>query len=258
MIQAGRPAARASHVVRDLRTLWALVRPRRHAASHAARLEAFYAPQAADYDRFRDRLLTGRRDLIAALPVADGAVWVDLGGGTGRNLGFIGSDIHRLARVHLVDLSASLLAVARARVAAAGWNNVVLHAADATSPPLPSGCADVVIFSYSLTMMPEWFAAIDRAAALLKPGGLVGVVDFYVSRRHAAPFAQHGPWTRTWTPWWFARSGVRLNPDHLPYLFHRFEPVSLVESASPLPFLPGVRVPTYRFVGRRNTADVSS
>ena len=36
----------------ELRTLWHLARGSRAAASHAARLEAFYRPQAAHYDRF--------------------------------------------------------------------------------------------------------------------------------------------------------------------------------------------------------------
>ena len=35
----------------ELRTLWHLARGSRMADSHAARLEAFYAPQAADYVR---------------------------------------------------------------------------------------------------------------------------------------------------------------------------------------------------------------
>ena len=42
--------------------------------------------------------------------------------------------------------------------------------------------ADVVRESYSLTMIPDWFAALDQAYAMLKPGGTIGIVDFFVAR----------------------------------------------------------------------------
>ena len=33
-------------------------------------------------------------------------------------------------------------------------------------------------------MIPDWFAAVDHAWRLLRPGGTIGVVDFYVGRKH--------------------------------------------------------------------------
>jgi len=30
--------------------------------------------------------------------------------------------------------------------------------------------------------IPDWFLAIDNALRILKPGGIIAVVDFYVSR----------------------------------------------------------------------------
>ena len=44
-------------------------------------------------------------------------------------------------------------------------------AADATTFQPDAGKADVVTFSYSLTMIPDWFAAIDNALAMLRPAG---------------------------------------------------------------------------------------
>jgi S-adenosylmethionine-diacylgycerolhomoserine-N-methlytransferase len=185
---------------------------------------------------------------------------VDLGGGTGRTLGFLGPRLERLGHAHVVDVSPSLLAVARSRIDAAGWRNVTLHEADATDPPLPPGSADVVLFSYSLTMIPDWFRAVDRALLLLKPGGLIAVVDFYVSRKRAAPFTQHGPLTRWLTRLWFSYTDVHVSPDHLPYLLARCDPISLVEGRHELPLPFRVRVPVYRFIGRvrRNTNEASS
>jgi S-adenosylmethionine-diacylgycerolhomoserine-N-methlytransferase len=241
----------AGSLTRDARTLWALVRPRPPIGTLGARLDQFYASQAGNYDHFRERLLQGRRELIDALPVTPGAVWVDLGGGTARTLEFLGSRLSALGHVHVVDLSTALLDVARARVRASGWTNVSLHQVDAGAAPVPLASADVVLFSYSLTMMPEWFRAIDHAHALLKQGELVASIDFYVSRKQAAPLAQHGALTRWLTRAWFSHSNVFVNADHVPYLAHRFHQVSLVERTSRLPYLPGARVPYYRFVGRR-------
>ncbi|HMO36595.1 MAG TPA: class I SAM-dependent methyltransferase, partial [Gemmatales bacterium] len=103
--------------------------------------------------------------------------------GTGSNLEYLGESIQQLKLAYVVDLTPSLLQVAEQRIAQRGWSNVKTLHADATKFSLPVGeMADVVTFSYSLTMIPDWFAAIDVAYRILKPGGHIGVVDFYVSR----------------------------------------------------------------------------
>jgi S-adenosylmethionine-diacylgycerolhomoserine-N-methlytransferase len=237
----------------DLRTLYHLALAPIRGSSHAERLESFYAPQAAAYDRFRERLLHGRQELFGSIPFASGNRWVDLGGGTAANLQYLGDRLAEIERVFVVDLSESLLAVARQRVADRGWQNVELVRADATRFEPPSGPVDVVSCSYSLTMMPDWFAAIDRAWEMLKPGGLIGVVDFFVSRKYAAEgTAQHGWWSRHFWPAWFGRDNVHLSADHLPYLQRRFTMMSLHQQRAPVPYLPGLRVPYYRFVGRKS------
>ena len=109
-----------------------------------------------------------------------------MGGGTGANLDYFGDSITRLGKVYVLDLSHSLLEIAKKRVAEKGWTNVETVEADATTFQPPTGPVDVVTFSYSLTMIPDWFAAIDQAKALLKPGGVIGVVDFYVARKFPA------------------------------------------------------------------------
>ena len=117
----------------DLGTLYHLaVKPVR-GTSHAARLESFYGGQATHYDRLRRRLLQGRRALWDALPAPADGVWVDLGGGTGRNLEYLGDRIRDLRKVYLVDLCASLLKVARQRIERHGWTNVEVVEADVTT-----------------------------------------------------------------------------------------------------------------------------
>ncbi len=238
----------------EFKTLYHLVFARVQGTSHAERLESFYGPQAAHYDGFRRRLLQGREELYRSVPFASCARWVDLGGGTGGNLEFLADRLPQLERMWVVDLSASLLDVAYKRVARHNWRNVELCAADATRFAPPDGPVDVVTCSYSLTMIPDWFAAIDNALRMLRPGGVLAVVDFYIARKFpAANRHAHSWWTRHFWPAWFGMDNVHLSADHVPYLLSRCEPIELVEDHARVPYLPGIRVPYYRFLGRKPT-----
>ena len=228
-------------VLADARVLLALAKGAGGAGAHHERLERFYGPQAGDYDRFRERLLPGRRELIAALPVAAGARVVELGGGTGRNAEFFGERLATFARLDIVDLCAPLLAVAEERHAFR--NNVRCTMADATRWR-PKAPVDAVYISYALTMIPDWRAAIDNAAAMLAPGGVLGVVDFHVARHHHRL-------TRVFWPRWFAHDGVHLSEHHVPYLRWRVDQIHYEEHRTTVPYLPGASVPYYLFLGRK-------
>lgn len=237
----------------DLKVLYHLaLRPVR-GRDHAQRMENFYRGQAADYDHFRERLLRGRGELFGALPVPEGGVWVDLGGGTGANLQRLDGRLQQLRKVYVVDLSTSLLDVARQRASDRGWQNVEAVRDDATTFRPAEAAADVVTLSYALTMIPDWYAAVANAAAMLKPGGVIGVVDFYVARKHPAEgLVRHGWLTRAFWPLWFAADNVFLSPDHLPLLQREFETIALCERRAKVPYLPLGRVPYYWFVGRKS------
>lgn len=246
------PAPKSGGFFNDLRILWHLVVSRATGNTHEERLESFYKGQAGGYDAFRRRLLHGREDLFAHLPAAPGGVWVDLGAGTGENAERWGERLPQFSQAYLVDLSSSLLKVADERIAARGWHNVATVHADATKFLPPEGAADVVTMSYSLTMIPDWFAAIDQAHRMLKPGGVMGVVDFFVARKYPVDGLSKHAWsTRTFWPTWFANDNVFLSPDHIPYLQSRFETVELVQRRGKVPYIPFVRAPHYYFIGRK-------
>lgn len=241
--------------LQDLKILYHMALKPIRGKSHADRLESFYGGQAEAYDDFRKRLLQGREELIKAVdPPADG-VWLDMGGGTGSNLEFFGETLPKLKKVYVVDLAPSLLAMARKRVADRGWSNVQAVEADATTFVPEEGTVDVVTFSYSLTMIPDWFAAIDHALRLLKPGGVIGVVDFYVSRKYPPDGLKgHGWFTRSFWPVWFSSDNVYPSADHVPYLHRRFEPVYFEERLAKVPYIPILRTPYYVFVGRKSAS----
>lgn len=236
----------------DLKILYRMVFHPGRGQDHASRMESFYAPQAEYYDSFRRRLLKGREDLWQKIGIPAGGVWVDLGAGTGANAEYFGEGISSLKKVILVDLSQSLLNVAEQRIKDHGWTNVTTQVADATTFT-PDEPADVVTFSYSLTMIPDWFAAIDNAWRILKPKGKIGVVDFYVSRKHPAPgMRRHGTWSRLFWTFWFNYDDVFPSPDHIPYLQRRFRQMILEERRAKVPYLPFGRAPYYVFVGEKD------
>lgn len=229
--------------VADARVLWRLLRGQPRGASHAQRLEGFYAPQADRYDIFRARLLHGRGDLIEALEIPPGARVVELGCGTGSNLELIDRfrPVASLASVELVDLCPPLLGLARR--CARKHANVAVIEADATNWR-PSRPVDRVFLSYALTMMPDWRAVLANAHAMLAPGGRLGVVDFHL------PAAGNRIGSRFWQSW-FAHDGVHLSDRHLPALRSLFHKVHLRELRAPVPYLPGLRAPYYLFVGAK-------
>lgn len=235
----------------DLKILWHMSVSPIRGTTHSERLESFYGKQAEGYDDFRRRLLKGRQELCQTMPLQPGQTLIDMGGGTGANLEFLGEKLPPLKQAYLLDLSGSLLKVAQQRIQARGWNNVTTVEADATAwlPPEP---VDAVTFSYSLTMIPDWFAAIDQAERMLKPGGLIGIVDFYVGRKYPdTGRAKHSWSTRSFWPVWFGMDNVFPSPDHVPYLHRKFEPVHFSEHRARLPYLPFSRAPYYLFIGRK-------
>ena len=184
----------------DALVLLSLMRGQPRSGALAERLQAFYGPQAEHYDAFRERLLHGRAELMWQLAPPPGSSVIELGAGTGRNLGFLGDRLATLGSVELVDLCPALLEQARRRTHR--LRNVRVVEADALRYQ-PAAPVDLVYFSYALTMIPDWEGALTNALSMLKPGGALGVVDFYVSDPTPAPgLVRHGGMTR-----WFWQIG---------------------------------------------------
>jgi len=224
---------------------------------HKARLDSFYAGQKDDYDVFRHRFLHGRWPMACAMPSPKNAVWVDIGGGTGSNLEFFGKDgIKNFDQVYILDLCGPLLEVAEQRVKENGWEDKVTcvlgdacdQSQDGQEGKLPAaGTVDVITFSYSLTMIPDWKAAIEHAYNLLKPGGIIAVGDFTVTK-------QHSYFTQSLWPAIFSLDGIKLNTEHIPHLETTFRRLACKVRRGGFPYLgwiPFSQCPFYHFVGQK-------
>jgi S-adenosylmethionine-diacylgycerolhomoserine-N-methlytransferase len=140
------------------------------------RVRRFYRWQAGLYDYTRPWLLRGRDELLERLPPRLDRV-VDVGSGTGHALPAL---LRRARRVIAVEPSAHMRRRAQRRVAGLGASDRVSWDAQpyrgASRLGLPG--ADAVVFSYSLSMIPAFEEAIDRAARELRSGGTLAAVDF--------------------------------------------------------------------------------
>lgn len=88
-------------------------------SGHAKDMESFYKYQKEGYDTFREGLLHARPALLEAFPLKRGGnmVWIDVGGGTARNLEFFTPETIKkyFKAIYIVDISASLLEIAQQR-----------------------------------------------------------------------------------------------------------------------------------------------
>ena len=237
----------------EMRVFWSLLRGGGKGGSQRDRLEHFYALQADQYDRYRERLLHGRSELISRLEIAPGSHIAEIGGGTGRNLEFFGERIKTFASVELVDFCPSLLKQAQKRIERQGWTNVQTVDADATQYKGDGTLLDAVYCSYSLTMIPDWFCAMERILERLRPGGIFGVVDFHLPRKHAPVGRDRmSALGRAFWRAFFGHDDVVLSLDQLAWLERHLETVYLSEHRGPLPWLPMLRAPYYIFIGRKS------
>lgn len=154
---------------------------------HAARMDAVYALQRHVYDLTRKYYLLGRDRLIADLDLGDGGSVLEVGCGTARNLA-VAAKAWPAARFCGLDISAEMLKSARATLDRHGLGHrAVLAQGDAAhfdaTALFGHSQFDRIVFSYTLSMIPPWEAALEQACALLAHGGAIHIVDFGQQKR---------------------------------------------------------------------------
>ncbi len=149
---------------------------------HGDLMDRVYRHQAAIYDLTRKYYLLGRDTLIGELGIEGDAAVLEIACGTGRNLIRIG-DRYRDAQLFGIDISRKMLRQASKNSYRAAMNwRISLAKADACSfdpqVTLKQAQFDRIVFSYCLSMIPDWEAALAHAVPMLAPGGRIHMVDF--------------------------------------------------------------------------------
>lgn len=177
------------------------------ASTHAALMDEVYRGQRHIYDLTRKYYLFGRDTLIAGLDAKPRARVLEVACGTGRNLAKIGKAWPGV-RLYGLDISAEMLKSARAALG----GEARLGQGDACSfdpqALLGEPQFDRIVLSYSLSMIPDWEAALDHATGQLAPGGSLHLVDFGDLQGLSGPF-------QTLLRGWLARFHVKPR-DTLP------------------------------------------
>lgn len=169
-------------------------------AAHADLMDTTYRYQRLIYDFTRRYYLLGRDHLIDQLDPPQGGRVLEVACGTGRNLARIARR-HPGARLYGLDISQQMLLSARKTLGAAAE----LRQGDACTfdgrALFDCDGFDRVVISYGVSMIPDWQGAIRTAAAQLRPGGVLHIVDF--GDQHGLP-----SWFRALLQAWLARFHV--------------------------------------------------
>jgi len=181
-------------------------------------VQRFYRYHARVYDSTRWMILHGRRRAIARMQIPAAGQVLEVGCGTGLNFRHLLEHLDPVrGRLTGLDFSADMLERAERRAAGRNWRNVELIQGDATTMSL-NRRFDAILFAYSLTMIPDWEASLDRAYEHLKPGGRLVVLDF-------GRFAAWGPLAPVMRGWLRANHVLTTRPylDKLRALFDELE-----------------------------------
>jgi ArsR family transcriptional regulator len=111
--------------------------------------------------------------LVDAVGAAPGSL-LDVGTGTGRLLELLAP---RIERGLGVDASRAMLALARSRLSKPELAHCAVRQADMYRLPFPDGTFDTAILQMVLHYAEDPAAAVAEAARVLRPGGLLLVVD---------------------------------------------------------------------------------
>jgi len=150
----------------------------------------YYSVQSGLYDATRWMFLYGRDTMIEQVGIGRGDCVLEIGCGTGKNFQAIQRRLQGSGQLIGVDCASPMLDKAARRTQEKGWKNVRLMDMEYGIEPIAGGHADVVLFSYSLSMFVDWKLALSCARSELRPGGRIGVVDFCSSDNNSRLFAE--------------------------------------------------------------------
>jgi ArsR family transcriptional regulator len=156
----------------DLARLAVVKRARAEAA------EAYFDRAAEDWNKIRDLHLS-EDEVEAAMREAAGSgpfdLMIDVGVGTGRVLEVFAD---RVARGVGVDINHSMLNVARMNLERAGLEQFSVRQADVCALPFEDEAANLVTVHQVLHYLADPAPAIAECARVLKPCGVLLIVDF--------------------------------------------------------------------------------
>ncbi len=152
--------------------------------------QSLFAPLGPTYDRYARVLSFGqdprwRRFLVSRVEAAPGQSVLDVACGTGA----VAIELARRYGCSVVgiDQSAEMLAAGRRRIGAAGVGGLVrVQEGQAESLPFEDESFDAVTFTYLLRYVEDPAATLSELVRVLRPGGRLASLEFFVPPNPAA------------------------------------------------------------------------
>ena len=177
-------------------------------AAQQAQAAAYFAKVATRWDELRQLHVPEEAVEAAILKTLEGRVidlLLDLGTGTGRMLELLKDHYRRAVGI---DASREMIAVARAKLAAANIAHAQVRLGDIADLDSSAGRADLIVIHQVLHYFDDPGRAIAQARRALKPGGEMLIVDFapheleflrveHAHRRLGLSEAQMNGWARS-------------------------------------------------------------
>jgi len=177
-------------------------------------MNSYYKNQARYYDAYRQNMLHGKEFLMYSIPwhnMKDQKVML-MAGGTGDLIDYFKEWVPSLESVMITDISEPMLKIARNRIKKNNFENVKTRLEDLDNDESyiedEEGTYDLLMLTYSLTMVPNWAKTIKRALKYLKPGGILAVTDFTVTQDQSTA-------SKLFWKFIFSNSHIYLNENHI-------------------------------------------
>jgi ubiquinone/menaquinone biosynthesis C-methylase UbiE len=154
---------------------------------------------------------------------------LDIGGATGFNFEYIKDYVDIYKSVTILDLCGSLLKEADKRIKKNKWKRCNTLHQDVMK--FNSGVKyDIIMISYTLTMVPDWKLILDKIYSLLPKGGYLMITDFTVDNNNSGEGLL---WKNI-----FKQDKVYLNSEHVPYIRKKLKELFYKEEFGDFPYFP--------------------
>ena len=200
-------------------------------------MDNYYKYQVKYYDAYRFNMLHGKLPMLYSIKYKSNDDILIVAGGTGDILDYIKRYVNKCNSITVIDICDHMIDYANERVKKNKWDNVTCISQNVLDINTKIQY-DIVIISYSLTMIPEWKKVVDISIDCLKSDGQLAVTDFtftetqYKLTKHLFNFI-------------FSFSYINVNPNHILYLQKKLTTKFLRRDYGSFPNLPGIYCPYY-------------
>jgi S-adenosylmethionine-diacylgycerolhomoserine-N-methlytransferase len=177
-------------------------------------MNSYYKTQAKYYDAYRQNMLHGKKYLMYSIPwdkLKNNNIML-MAGGTGDLIDYILDYVPTFNSIVITDISKPMLDIANKRIEFNNFTNVKTRIEDLNDDndyfKEEENSYDLILLTYSLTMIPNWSKTLNRALKYLKPGGILAITDFVVTEEQSVL-------NKSFWKFIFAQSHINLNENHL-------------------------------------------